>query len=189
MQITDLHALIGISLWCYSTHISISIVQIVYGGDFQATRAMIITWLDATTWSCSSNVRFHYLIGIKLVTWHILYHCAVFSGEKTPRACWAVWLSLMVHRGHPRNRPKSGHISSKTCTLKHFSDYLYQLIIQTALEELCLQYYSRNSAINIALGWLKTYFKSKNSFFLGQFCDNPQEWPLSWSILSSTLSI
>ena len=101
VQITDLHALIGISLWFYSTHISISIVQIVYGGDFQATRAMIITWLDATTWPCSSNVRFHYLIGIKLVTWHILYHCAVFSGEKTPRACRAVWLSLRVHQGHP----------------------------------------------------------------------------------------
>ena len=158
VQITDLHALIGISLWCYSTHISISIVQIVYGGDFQATRAMIITWLDATTWPCSSNVRFHYLIGIKLVTWHILYHCAVFSSEKTPRACRAVWLSLIIHRGHPRNRPKGGHISTKACTLKHFSDYWYQLIIQTALEELCLQYYLRKSAINIALGWFEDVF-------------------------------
>ena len=119
-------------------NISISTVQIVYGGNFQATRAMIITWLDATTWSCSSNVRFHYLIGIKLATQHVVNHCA--AENKTPRACWAVWLSLIVHGGYSRNRPKGGRISSKPCILRHFYGHLYQITIQRALEELCLQY-------------------------------------------------
>ena len=66
--------------------------------------------------------------------------CCFPAENKTPRACWAVWLSLIVHGGYSRNRPKGGHISSKPCILRHFYGHLYQITIQRALEELCLQY-------------------------------------------------
>lgn len=79
----------------------------------------------------------------------------LFSAEKMPTTCWAVCLSLMVHGAILEIDQKIGAF---LLNLVQFSGHLYQFTIQRALEELCLQYYSRYSAINIALDWFEGVF-------------------------------